>query len=77
MQTGTRRQIFADSSTLHPMVSCITLRDKQLKRNKTWNRLGILCSSEPETILIQPNASIAIKGYIDQALDYNQTFAMT
>jgi hypothetical protein len=54
---------------------CITLRDKQLKRNK--NRLGIVRSAEPETILIKPNASITIKGYIDKELDYKQTFAMT
>ncbi|KAK3108916.1 hypothetical protein FSP39_018571 [Pinctada imbricata] len=52
----------------------MTLRDKELKRKQ--NRLGIVKSAETHPIMIPPNSSITVSGYIDKSLPYEPTPAL-
>ncbi|XP_062606710.1 uncharacterized protein LOC134268467 [Saccostrea cucullata] len=52
----------------------ILLREKELRRNNF--RLGLVRSAEKNTIRIQPNSRVIVRGYINKALPYQQTLAM-
>lgn len=54
---------------------CMTLREKELKRNK--ERVAIIRSVEPSKILIGPYQSINIRGYLDKELGYTPTCTIT
>ena len=53
---------------------CITLREKELSRN--GYRLSIVKSATTESVIIPPNTSVRLKGYIDKALPYFSTPAI-
>ena len=53
---------------------CLTIRQRELKRNK--NRLAIIRCAETTRITIGPNQSVNIKGYLDKELEYNSTCAI-
>ena len=53
---------------------CLTIRQRELKRNK--NRLAIIGCAETTRITIGPNQSVNIKGYLDKELEYNSTCAI-
>jgi len=50
------------------------LRDKELKRNH--NRIAIIRSSISERILLKPNETIQVKGFIDREMNYPTTTAI-
>ena len=52
----------------------MTLREKELKRNH--HRLGIVKSAETQSIVIPPNSSVTVSGYVDKALPYQPTTAV-
>ena len=45
-----------------------------MKKNK--DKLAIICSSERQTILIKPNKTVTLKGYLTHKLDYQPTCAI-
>ena len=53
---------------------CISLREKELSRNK--NRLGVVKSAESANIIIPPNSNMVIQGYIDKEVPYQPTCAL-
>jgi len=52
----------------------MVLRDKELKRNH--NRIAIIRSSISERILLKPNETIQVKGFIDREMNYPTTTAI-
>ena len=52
----------------------MTLREKELTRNH--HRLGIVKSAETQSIVIPPNSSVTVSGYVDKALPYQPTTAV-
>ena len=52
----------------------LTLREKELARNN--NRLGLVKSAAIKPVVIPPNTSITIPGYIDRAIPYGSTPAI-
>ena len=54
--------------------SCLNVREKNLKKNK--DKLAIICSNERQTILIKPNKTVTLKGYLTHKLDYQPTCAI-
>lgn len=53
---------------------CLTLQQRELRRNK--DRIAIVRSAEPAMIIIGPNQSIDIRGYIDKELYFQDTCAI-
>ena len=53
---------------------CITLRERQLVRNR--NRLAVLKSAESTRILIPSNGKVVINAYMDRKLPYQKVLAM-
>ncbi|VDI50633.1 Hypothetical predicted protein, partial [Mytilus galloprovincialis] len=54
---------------------CMTIREKTLKKKKD-NRLAIVRCAEQQRILIRPNTSVSIKGYLNQETEYQPTGAV-
>lgn len=52
----------------------LTLKEKELQRN--GNRLAIVKSASATPIIIPPNTSVTLKGYVDKAIDYTTTPAI-
>lgn len=53
---------------------CMTLRQKELKRNK--NKLAVIRSAEMGNITIPANSTVTIEGITSKELDYHPTCAM-
>ncbi|VDI26540.1 Hypothetical predicted protein [Mytilus galloprovincialis] len=53
---------------------CMTIREKTLKKKD--NRLAIVRCAEQQRILIRPNTSVSIKGYLNQETEYQPTGAV-
>ncbi|VDH91925.1 Hypothetical predicted protein [Mytilus galloprovincialis] len=52
----------------------MTIREKTLKKKD--NRLAIVRCAEQQRILIRPNTSVSIKGYLNQETEYQPTGAV-
>ena len=52
----------------------LTLREKELARNN--NRLGLVKCAAAKPVIVPPNTSITIPGYIDKAIPYGTTPAI-
>ena len=52
----------------------LTLREKELDRNN--NRLGLVKCAAAKPVIVPPNTSITIPGYIDKAIPYGTTPAI-
>lgn len=52
----------------------MVLKQRELRRNN--NRLGIIKSAENHCVLIPPNTSITISGYVDKGIPYHLTTAL-
>ena len=55
----------------HLAFKSMSIRQKELRRKE--NRLGIVKCAENHTILIKPNTTITVKGYIEEKIDYHPT----
>lgn len=53
---------------------CLSLREKELKRNKY--QLAIVKSAESKSIIIPPNSEVVIQGYLDKQLPYQPVCAL-
>jgi hypothetical protein len=54
---------------------CLVLREKELKKNK--DRLAIIRNATPHRLIIHPNETLNIQGYMDKEIDYHPTVAIT
>jgi hypothetical protein len=57
----------------HLTLRCITLQEKELKKNK--NRLALVKNAELNKITIPPNTVLEIQGYCDKETQYCSTSA--
>lgn len=53
---------------------CLTIRQRELKRQK--NRLAVIRCAETSKVIIGPNQSVTMKGYVDKKLEYSPTCAI-
>ena len=53
---------------------CLTLREKELKRNNY--KLALVKSAESKNITIPPNSEVVIQGYLDKHLPYQPVCAL-
>ncbi len=53
---------------------CLTIREKQLRRNN--QALGIVRSAEMDIVTLPPNSAIVISGSIHKGIPYNDTCAL-
>nr|KAG5692734.1 hypothetical protein BaRGS_033845 [Batillaria attramentaria] len=64
----------ATQSAWYLSLRCISLREKQLLRDK--DRIAVVRSAEPDRVTIKPNEQVVIKGYIDKPRNYHATCAI-
>ena len=55
-------------------IRCMSVRQKELRRNK--NRLAVVRSAESAKLTIGPNQSVNVRGYLDKQLEFNSTAAI-
>ena len=53
---------------------CLTIREKTLQKNN--NRLAVVRCATQQRILIKPNTSVSIHGYLNQETEYHPTCAI-
>jgi hypothetical protein len=67
-------QQISGQSAWYMALRCLTVRERQLKKNH--HRIAVVRSAESVKKTVQPNETVTLRGYCDKAMPYHTTCAL-